>query len=384
MGNNLNDVIQSKIRIYKMQKRERIERALNFETPDRVPYTDSFQHAGLIHHYTDKIKSSSWTTREVIQLAGKVADMVQGWGLGSSLSKGERSIDRHGIVWETDEWYSAIVERPFKSAGDYADALEKEIDRINRSSPDYPEFKQKMFLDDDLMMSPVKNFKKTFKSYSELLNGTVLMFPDISPGLDHLYTLGGWDFFTDLFVENQSVLIAYMEAVTSMQVERAHAIADPSLSPCVLIACDIAHKEGPLVSPKFMADHYFPRVTRIVEAYHEHGMKVFYHSEGNLWPILDDLVKTGIDGLNPCEPHSHMDVVDVRKKYPELVLWGGVDNSYLLVNGHPEQVCERVEYLKNFGKDGGLLIGSTGQIHPACKLENLVAMIETSHGCMIA
>jgi len=74
-----------------------------------------------------------------------------------------------------------------------------------------------------------------------------------------------------------------------------------------------------------------------------------------------------------------MDVQDVRVKYPNLVLWGGVDNSYLLVDGTPSEVRQRVEELKAFGKDGGLLIGSTGQVHPACKLENLVAMIDTVH-----
>jgi len=73
----------------------------------------------------------------------------------------------------------------------------------------------------------------------------------------------------------------------------------------------------------------------------------------------------------------------VREKYPHLVLWGGVDNSYLLVSDTPAKVRQRVEALKEFGKDGGLLIGSTGQIHPACKLENLVAMIETAHGHQI-
>jgi len=147
----------------------------------------------------------------------------------------------------------------------------------------------------------------------------------------------------------------------------------------VLIACDIAHKEGPLVSPEFLSEHYFPRVKRIADAYHEHGLKVFYHSEGNLWPVLDDLASTGIDGLNPCEPHSHMDVKDIRGKYPGLVLWGGVDNSYMLIYDPPEKVRNRVEELKEFGRGGGLLIGSTGQIHPACKLKNLVSMIETVH-----
>ena len=130
----------------------------------------------------------------------------------------------------------------------------------------------------------------------------------------------------------------------------------------------------------FLADHYFPRVKQIVDAYHEHDMKVFYHSEGNLWPVLDDLAATGIDGLNPCEPHSHMDVKEIRAQYPDLVLWGGVDNSYMLVYDSPEQVQQRVEELKVFGRDGGLLIGSTGQVHPACKLDNLITMIETVHG----
>ena len=86
-----------------------------------------------------------------------------------------------------------------------------------------------------------------------------------------------------------------------------------------------------------------------------------------------------IVGINPLEPHSSMNVKDVRAKYEKLVLWGGVDNSFMLVQGTPDDVRRRVEELKEFGKDGGMLIGSTGQIHPACKLENLLAMIETAH-----
>jgi uroporphyrinogen decarboxylase len=289
-------------------------------------------------------------------------------------------VDRHGITWETNEWYSNIVARPFKTADEYAIVLENKINQIEQSIPDYPETKQLMFLDDDLLMAPVKEFKKIFNNYLELLDGTVLIYPDISPGLDHLYTMGGWEIFTEMFFDKQEILVAYMEALTKLHVERAHAIADVSLSPCVLIACDIAHKEGPLVSPKFLNEHYFLRVKQIVDAYHEYDMKVFYHSEGNLWPILDDLVATGIDGLNPCEPHSHMDVKDVRAKYPKLVLWGGVDNSFMLIYDLPETVRERVEELKDFGREGEMLIGSTGQIHPACKLENLISMIETVHG----
>ena len=121
-----------------MDKRERIERALNFEAPDRPPYVDSFQHAGLIHHYTDRSDNPAWTTTDVIRLAARVADMVQGWGLGPSLSVGERSVDLDGITWETRGWYPNIVARPFRGADDYAMALEREIGHIRRSAPDAP------------------------------------------------------------------------------------------------------------------------------------------------------------------------------------------------------------------------------------------------------
>ena len=65
------------------------------------------------------------------------------------------------------------------------------------------------------------------------------------------------------------------------------------------------------------------------------------------------------------------------------MLWGGVDNKELLVNGTPEDVKKEVEFLvKNYGKDGGLLLGSSGQVHPACKTENVIAMYETGRRCI--
>jgi len=361
-----------------MDKRERVERALAFERPDRVPLCDSFQHAGVIHHYAGVGDREDWTTEEVCKAASCTVDMVQGWGLGPSFKKGEISVDRHGCTWRTDTWYSEIIERPFKTEDDYARILEKEIARMKEAAPDFPESTQQMFLDDDLLMCRAKNFRKVFARFKKMLGDTVLMYPDVSPGLDTLYYLGGWELFTDLYMGRPALLEEYMEAQTALHVKRAHAIADKKLSPAVLIACDIAHKEGLLVSADFLRKTYFPRVKRIVGAYHDHGLKVFYHSEGDLWQILDDLVHgCGIDGLNPLEPHSNMGAENVRAKYPKLVLWGGVDNSDLLVRAAPEDVRRRVMELIELGRDGGMFIGTTGQIHPACRKENLIAMFET-------
>jgi hypothetical protein len=51
------------------------------------------------------------------------------------MTRGERSVDRHGIVWETETWYANIVTRPFRTADQYARVLDAEILRLRRSAP---------------------------------------------------------------------------------------------------------------------------------------------------------------------------------------------------------------------------------------------------------
>jgi len=99
-----------------------------------------------------------------------------------------------------------------------------------------------------------------------------------------------------------------------------------------------------------------------------------FHSDGNLFPILDDLIHCGIDGLNPLE---NMDLRKLRERCPELFLAGGIDCSNLLPFGTPEKVSLAVEKaIKNTEK--GYFLGSTSEIHPDIPLENIKAMIDTA------
>jgi uroporphyrinogen-III decarboxylase len=119
-----------------------------------------------------------------------------------------------------------------------------------------------------------------------------------------------------------------------------------------------------------------------VDAWHSHGVKVIYHSDGNLWPVLEDYKAAGVDGINPLEPLSHMYVGDVRKSYPDWVLMGGVDASQLLPYASVEEVRAATrKSIQEAGARGRLWLGSSTEIHPAVKLENVLAMwdeIETS------
>ena len=140
---------------------------------------------------------------------------------------------------------------------------------------------------------------------------------------------------------------------------------------------DIAGKERLLHSPAWLRGEFFPRLQRLNDAWHEHGFLCLFHSDGYLMDVMDDLVATGIDGLNPIETVAGMSLKECREKYPTLFLAGGIDMSQLLSNGTPDEVRE---VCRQAIRDAypGLLMGSTTESDNSCKAENLVAMYEVA------
>ncbi len=118
------------------------------------------------------------------------------------------------------------------------------------------------------------------------------------------------------------------------EIRRAKAIADP-VAPIMLVYTDIACKSGPLHTPSWLRAEFFPLVKKLVDVYHERGVKCIYHSDGNLNPVMEDLVATGIDGINPLETLAGMAVSDARARFPRLAIAGSIDVSQLLTLGTP-------------------------------------------------
>jgi len=68
-----------------------------------------------------------------------------------------------------------------------------------------------------------------------------------------------------------------------------------------------------MISPahfKTFVNHYN---RQIVDKAHEKGLKVVRHSDGNLWPLMDILIETGYDGINPLEPQAGMELKKVKE-----------------------------------------------------------------------
>jgi uroporphyrinogen decarboxylase len=136
-------------------------------------------------------------------------------------------------------------------------------------------------------------------------------------------------------------------------------------------ADDIAYKNGPMFSPKVFRQIFLPRMHQVASCV---KLPWFYHSDGDLMPLMEDLLSLGMSGLNPIEPEA-MDIVQVKEKYGKRVCIMGNVSLNILGLGTPQDVEREVERLiRVAGKGGGYILASGNSIPDYCKLENVLAL----------
>ena len=145
---------------------------------------------------------------------------------------------------------------------------------------------------------------------------------------------------------------------------------------------DFASEHGPFYSPESFHDLMLPRLRRIAEACHKHGLYYLFASDGNLWPVADDLFgNSGVDGYYEIDGKAGMDLRKLRERFPHLVLIGNI-SSYTLHTGTKEDVIrETMSCLDEARRSRGIIVGVSNYILPGTPEENLWAMIEAMEKC---
>jgi hypothetical protein len=143
----------------------------------------------------------------------------------------------------------------------------------------------------------------------------------------------------------------------------------------ILLSDDYAYNAAPLFSPAVFERCFREGLKRMVEAVHEAGGWVVKHSDGNVMPLLDAIVSTGIDALDPLDPLGGMSVARVRERYPCLPLKGGVPLSDLW-NGSPAQVTNQALRCLEESCGCGYILSSSNSITSSVKPGNFLAMLE--------
>ena len=192
-----------------------------------------------------------------------------------------------------------------------------------------------------------------------------------------LYGGYGWDNFAALLADEPDLVDAFMER-TTCESERAIAALDPPEGmPAAFLAEDFAGGTGPMVSPAFMRKSFFPRIERLVAAYHQKGITVLFHSDGDLQPVAG---RPGRLRHRRAEPHRYRLRHASGGDSPPLSAPGAgrrIDCARLLPFGTPDDVRTATRRLiEDAGP--GLLLGSSSETGDDVPLANYLAMVETA------
>jgi uroporphyrinogen decarboxylase len=148
----------------------------------------------------------------------------------------------------------------------------------------------------------------------------------------------------------------------------------------IFLANDVAFNSGPFISPRQFSEFVTPYLARQVAHIRERDGIAFVHSDGDLMPILDDLLSVGPHVLHSIDPMAGMDIAEVKRlTYGRVALMGNVQCS-LLQDGPPEAIRASARYcLEHAAPGGGYIFSTSNTIFPGMPLGNYEVMLE-SHG----
>ena len=91
---------------------------------------------------------------------------------------------------------------------------------------------------------------------------------------------------------------------------------------------DMAFKNGPLISPRLFEEFVVPYYQRVTGFLKAHGVEItFVDTDGDCWLLIPGFLEAGVTGLYPFEVQAGMDTVEVRRRYPQLLIQGGLDKT---------------------------------------------------------
>jgi uroporphyrinogen decarboxylase len=210
----------------------------------------------------------------------------------------------------------------------------------------------------------------------------VVALTGVSPW-EQLYTSRGIETALYELAANPDLILALMRKLTNLMIAGANALLDEAgdLIDVVITGDDLGMTKTPMMSPKMYRRLIKPFHAEIYAAIKQRTRaKVFYHSDGNIYSLLGDLIEVGVDLLNPVQVNAGDmgDTARLKREFGDrLAFCGAIDTGWVLPCGTPEDVRAEVRRrIADLAPGGGYVLASVHCVQPDVPLENLAAMFD--------
>ncbi len=328
-----------------MTGRERMIAALRREEPDRLPTLEWIISPKVIRAMTGQDSEIEFIRRMGLDAIA----------IGTNMKK-EKVDDRHF----KDEWDITRV-----SYDDYPNAVghpvqdESDLKKITVPDPDA-----------DYRFDDIRDAMDELKGEKAV----VIRLRDV---FSQPRDLMGFENFLMGFYTQPDLVSRIMEMSVDYNTRLAENVKSIG-GEIIVVGDDIADSKSLLISPELYREMVKPHFNRLIRKFKDLGLYVIKHTDGNIMDVIDDLIDSGIDCLDPIDPLAGMDIRAIKEKYGSRVcLKGNVDCVSTLVDKSPEAViAETRQCILDASMGGGHIISSSNSIHAGINPVNYRVFLE--------
>jgi uroporphyrinogen decarboxylase len=143
------------------------------------------------------------------------------------------------------------------------------------------------------------------------------------------------------------------------------------------LCSDYCFNTGPFLSPHMFGEFITPYLARLTQAYRDMGFYTIKHTDGNILPILDQLVQTHPHALHSLDPMAGVDIAEVKRRYGDKLCLIGNVNCAKLDTGSEAEVIESARYCLRHGMPGyGYIFSTSNCIYTGMRLARYDLMLD--------
>ena len=144
---------------------------------------------------------------------------------------------------------------------------------------------------------------------------------------------------------------------------------------------DYAGNNNLILSPEMFRKFIKPIIKQMVDrikSYNE-DIKIMLHSDGVITKLIPELIDVGIDVLHPLEPLPATNQSEVKKNYTDrLVFLGGIDISKAMPGSEQDVILETKRCINQLARGGGYILAPSNHLQSDISVENVVLLFNTA------
>jgi uroporphyrinogen decarboxylase len=353
-----------------MKSRERVELALNHEEPDRCPF-----QVGFTPEFAARLQGDERIQNlEALNLHGEGTNYAVERALGEDMlitSVGwadsyyrdtKPYTDEWGIGWNIATYQTAFGRGIYTEICRHPLADDNAIGGYQAPDPNRPALYQQ-----------ASRVIRDFKAEYWIVGSTVTTI------FETAWALRGLKQMLMDMARNPELANVLFEIPFRYHLTAAKKLVELGVD-MILLGDDMGAQKQMIISPGMWRKYFKPRMAKIIAELKtiNPALKIAYHTDGNIEPIIPELIEIGLDVLNPIQPAS-MDPGKIKKQFGNrLCFWGTIDEQYTLPFGSPHDVVNEVKLrMETVGFNGGLILAPAHSVQLDTPLENFWAMIKT-------